>query len=205
MEKKEILENINEFVYNKLINEGSGHDWWHIDRVRKNALLIGKRENAYLFTIELAALLHDLIDEKLASDIRVSTEEIRSLLKNYEVPDYEVDHVLSIIQQISYRTNTPQELLTLEGKIVQDADRLDAIGAIGIARTFAFSGSRGQLIYDPENQEGKNAIQHFYDKLLKLKDLMNTSTGKELADKRHKFMELYLQQFYHEWDSTGIE
>ncbi|MBM7602088.1 uncharacterized protein JOC75_000058 [Metabacillus crassostreae] len=202
MDKKVVLKDISNFVYNKLINEGSGHDWWHIDRVRKNALLIGKRENADLLTIELAALLHDLIDEKLAPDVRVSTTDIEDLLKRHEVHVSVIDHVLSIIQQISFRTNTPQMQLTLEGKIVQDADRLDAIGAIGIARTFAFSGSRGHLIYDPENQEGKDAIRHFYDKILKLKSLMNTNTGKELAEERHKFMELYLQQFYHEWGRT---
>ncbi|WP_226666756.1 HD domain-containing protein [Metabacillus litoralis] len=202
MDKKVTIAAIENYVYNKLINEGSGHDWWHIDRVRKNALKIGKLEHANLFTVELAALLHDLIDDKLAEEIKISPDDVRSLLKKQFVYDSVIDEVLSIIQKISFRSNISREFLSLEGMVVQDADRLDAIGAIGIARTFAYSGSRGQLIYNPSNKHGKDAIQHFYEKLLKLKDLMNTDTGKMLANKRHEFMELYLEEFYHEWGSN---
>ncbi len=199
------IENIKCFVYGKLENEGSGHDKWHIERVRKLALFIAEREKANLFIVELAAILHDVIDEKLAVGIKMKIPEVRKLLIKQNVEKNEIDTVLTIIDRISFRKNINSSELSFEGQIVQDADRLDAIGAIGIARTFSFAGSRGHVIYDPEKKIDPDAIQHFYDKLLKLKNLMNTETAKKLAEDRHKFLEDYLKQFYFEWNGIEVE
>ncbi|KKI88700.1 hypothetical protein WQ54_29750 [Bacillus sp. SA1-12] len=200
MDNKLIVQNVEDFVYKRLYNEGSGHDWWHIDRVRRNALYIGKEENANLFIVELAALLHDLIDDKLSENIKLDVSQVEQFLLDLGI-DQKVTHdVISIIKVISFRKKIPQDQLTLAAKVVQDADRLDAIGAIGIARTFAYAGSKGNLIYHPDVEGNTDAISHFYDKLLKLKDLMNTNAGRVLAKERHQFLELYLSQFYHEWN-----
>jgi len=202
--KKIIVQTIEDFVKERLKQEGSGHDWWHIDRVRKNALLIGKHEEEVnMFIVETAALLHDLIDDKLSNEIKLEVTDVKKLLIELEVDSNEVDEILFIIENISFRKHISAGQLSLEGKIVQDADRLDAIGAIGIARTFAFAGSRGNVIYDPEGLDLSYAIQHFYDKLLKLKELMNTKTGKLLAEERHQYLEGFLEQFLTEWN--GLE
>lgn len=203
MDKNQVLKKVEIFVKERLKEEGSGHDWWHIERVRSNALHIGLQEKANIFIIELAALLHDLIDEKLSDYIKLNTSDIELLLQELCVGKEEITEVMSIIQMISFRKQVPINKLSLEGKVVQDADRLDAIGAIGIARTFAYAGSKGHLIYDPESLNASDAIQHFYDKLLKLKDFMNTNTAKKLAEERHDILESYLKQFYKEWN--GIE
>ncbi|MCV9888444.1 HD domain-containing protein [Metabacillus halosaccharovorans] len=202
MNSEDIIENITKYVYKLFEHEESGHDKWHIDRVRKLAVSIAEKENANVFIVELAAILHDLIDEKVKETIRLDILEVEKLLKMQRVHKDDRDKVLKIIDSISFRKNISQNELSIEGKIVQDADRLDAIGAIGIARTFSFAGSRGHIIYDPEKKNNHHAIQHFYDKLLKLKELMNTETAKYIAEERHLFLEHYLQQFYSEWGTT---
>lgn len=201
MNKKEIIENIKYYVYDQLECEGSGHDKWHIERVRKLAVFIAKKEKANVFIVELAAILHDLIDDKVNEKIRKNILDVEHLLKKQNVNEQDRNAVLKIIDSISFRKNIDQKKLSLEGKIVQDADRLDAIGAIGIARTFSFAGSRGHIIYDPDKKDTTNAIQHFYDKLLKLIDLMNTGTAKHIAKERHLFLQNYLKQFHLEWDA----
>ncbi|MGM0873898.1 MAG: HD domain-containing protein [Bacillota bacterium] len=189
-------------MYQRLHKEGSGHDWWHIERVRKNALHIGGYEKANVFVVELAALLHDLIDDKLPENIKLDVSDVESFLLEMGIDEEDIAKVVNIIQVISYRKKTPVSQLTLEAKVVQDADRLDAIGAIGIARTFTFAGSKGNLIYYPNDKDSTDAISHFYDKLLKLKDLMNTSTGMKLAEERHQFLHSFLEQFYNEWNGV---
>jgi uncharacterized protein len=198
MEEKYFFNKVEDFVKKQLYNEGSGHDWWHIDRVRKNALRIGAAENANIYVVELAALLHDLIDDKLSEDVKLQINDVEELLIHMEIDRKVVASVMNIIQIISFRKKTPIHQLSLEAKVVQDADRLDAIGAIGIARTFTYAGFKGNPIYHPNDKEGNDAISHFYDKLLKLKDLMNTKTGKLLAEERHQFLQAYLEQFYKE-------
>ncbi|WP_226530514.1 HD domain-containing protein [Metabacillus niabensis] len=205
MNPEDIIENIKKYVYKQFEHEESGHDKWHIERVRKLAVSIAENEQANVFIVELSAILHDLIDEKVKETIKLDILEVDKLLKMHLVHKDDRDKILKIIESISFRKNISQNELSIEGKIVQDADRLDAIGAIGIARTFSFAGSRGHIIYDPEKKNNQHAIQHFYDKLLKLKDLMNTETAKHLAEERHLFLEHYLQQFDLEWSTTEKE
>lgn len=202
VEEKYFISKVEEFVYKRLHKESSGHDWWHIERVRKNALHIGRSEHANVFVVELAALLHDLIDDKLTENIKLEVKDVESFLFEMGIDGEDIEKVLNIIQVISYRKKTPVSQLTLEAKVVQDADRLDAIGAIGIARTFTYAGSKGNIIYHPNDKEGTDAVSHFYDKLLKLKDLMNTRTGIKLAEERHHFLHSFLDQFYNEWDGV---
>ncbi|WP_338782274.1 HD domain-containing protein [Metabacillus sp. FJAT-52054] len=187
------------FVKKHLDKEGSGHDWLHIERVRKLALKLVEETEADAFIVELAALFHDLSDRKLADDKRMSRLEVEDMLIALSVSENDRSQIMHIIDTISFRGTGRTVPETIEGKIVQDADRLDAMGAIGIARTFVYAGSRGTPIYDPgEQTKGDSAIQHFYDKLLKLKGLMNTEAGKMKAEERHRFMELYLDTFYKE-------
>lgn len=215
MNQKEIIQKTEKFVASEMGAEGSGHDWFHVDRVRKMAVRIGKKEGCDLFITEMAALLHDLDDWKLAdkdSGSLVKTEKWLTFLKldrSYS------KQILSIINEVSFKgagIETP--VSSLEAAAVQDADRLDAIGAIGIARTFAYGGHKSRLIYDPEVpidlhddfQEYKAStaptINHFYEKLLLLKDRMNTETAKSIAEGRHRFMEDYLEQFFNEWEAN---
>jgi uncharacterized protein len=194
-------------------NEGTGHDWWHIHRVRNLALKIAKVEGGNLFVIEMAALLHDIDDWKLNGDKQ--TSKVVSWLKNIKVPEADTKIILEIINQVSYKgAGVGDVASSLEAKIVQDADRLDAIGAIGIARTFAYGGNKKRQIYDPgippalhsdfESYKKNTAptINHFYEKLLLLKNRLNTATAIELAEKRHIFMEHFLEQFFMEWDDA---
>ncbi|XQY90315.1 HD domain-containing protein [Metabacillus sp. HB246100] len=201
MDKKRIIYETEKLVFSKLEEEGSGHDWWHIERVRKLSLVIAKEEGADIFVVELAALLHDLIDYKLPDQMRLTSAEVKEFLRRYSIDSSIIEKVDLIIQTISFRKKIPSDQLSLEAKVVQDADRLDAIGAIGIARTFAFAGSRGNVIYDPISVKRTDAIWHFYEKLLLLKDKMNTRAGKKLAKERHEFLESFLTQFYAEWPS----
>ena len=212
MNRDNIIKNAEQYVRAILENESSGHDWYHIDRVRKLARKIARKENGDLFICELTALLHDLADDKLFADEEAALQSIVEWLVDQEVSEQVRNHVISIITSMSYKGGSNRELPSVEGKIVQDADRLDAIGAIGIGRTFAYSGAKGQLMHDPkiavrgamskeEYRSGKStAINHFYEKLLKLKDLMNTKTGKEIAVQRHEFLERFLDQFLAEWE-----
>jgi uncharacterized protein len=214
MDRHIIIRNAEQFVRNKLAHDFSGHDWWHIDRVRNNAVSIAHKEHADVFLCELTALLHDLTDEKLVSDVREAEQQLNTWLVDQGLPHLYVDKVLEIISTMSFKGGSGPAMATLEGQIVQDADRLDAIGAVGISRVFAYSGAKGRPIHDPtvkpreamtkdEYRSGNDtAINHFYEKLLKLKSLMNTEFGKQMAEQRHAFMEQYLQQFYSEWDGT---
>lgn len=212
MEAKEIILRTENYVRQILEDDHSGHDWWHIVRVRNIAIELAVKEEANQFIVELAALLHDVADEKLIKDEEEGIKQIENWLTNLTVSSEDVNHIIEIIKNMSFKGGNNAPLQTIEGKIVQDADRLDAIGAIGIARTFAFAGSRGSLIYDPtieiresmtkeEYRNGKStAINHFYEKLLKLSKLMNTDSAKQMAEGRHRFMEEYLDQFYREWN-----
>jgi uncharacterized protein len=186
----------------------SGHDWWHIVRVRKLASFInGMEALASPFLVDVAALLHDVADSKFAGDdIEKQYSLIGEFLTKNEMSEIS-DQVLTVIRNISYSNkkkpvNNDDPLLW----IIQDADRLDAIGAIGIARAFNYGGFRNNPIYIPdvENNPGKSTIGHFYEKLLKLKDLMNTPTGRAIAGERHKILELFLEQFYNEWNFITI-
>lgn len=215
MYKKEVVEQTAEYVKTVLLGESSGHDWWHIYRVWNTAKLIGKKENADLYVVELSSLLHDIADWKFhGGDDSVGPKIARRWLENCSIEKEDtISHVCQIIKDLSFKgANVKSEMKTLEGKVVQDADRLDAIGAIGIARTFAYGGSKGREMYNQkikpelhnsfeEYKSNKGTtINHFYEKLLLLKDLMNTETARQMAEERHKFMEEFLKQFYKEWD-----
>lgn len=204
-------------VKQQLQNAEGGHDWFHIERVWRNAKFIAQKENADLFVVELAALLHDIADSKFNNgDEEIGPRKAKEILMTNNIASNTIEHVIAIIENISFKGgNTPRTFDSIELQIVQDADRLDAIGAIGIARAFNYGGFRNRLIYDPTIQPDlkqtkeayKNStaptINHFYEKLLLLKDRMNTSTGIQLAEKRHQFMESYLEQFYSEWSGNA--
>ncbi len=214
MEKQLKIQETANFIRQLFEQDSSGHDWWHIYRVWQLSIRIAKLENADLFRVEMAALLHDLDDWKLNGDPKQEAKAV-TWMKKLGLTIEETDSIWSIITEVSFKgagvDTTPT---TAEAMIVQDADRLDAIGAIGIARTFAFGGNRNRMIYDPEveprlhqsfseyKQTTAPTINHFYEKLLLLKDRMNTPTAKEIASKRHHFMENYLEQFYREWNLT---
>jgi uncharacterized protein len=208
-----VVENTEDFVKKQLEKAEGGHDWFHIERVYKNALLIAKEETCNLEVVQLAALLHDIADSKFHNgDESIGPKVARDFLTKENVSEATISHVVAIIENISFKGgNFEKNFHSKELEIVQDADRLDAIGAIGIARTFNYGGFKNSAIYNPEilpnlsmsKEEYKKStaptINHFYEKLLLLKDKMNTKTGKKIAQKRHNFMELYLEQFYEEW------
>jgi len=212
MEHAVIIEKAQNFVRKTLENAEGGHDWWHIHRVWINARRIAETEQSDLFIVELAALLHDIADSKFHNgDEEIGPATAETFLKSINVNDDIITHVQQIIRHISFKAGFDK--ITFHSKeleIVQDADRLDAIGAIGIARAFSYGGFKGREIYNPEispnlnmsKEEYKNAaepsINHFYEKLLLLKDKMNTATGKQMAEQRHRFMEEFLKQFYSE-------
>jgi uncharacterized protein len=211
----QVLKQTEEYVRKTLEGEGSGHDWWHIQRVRNNALHIGKEENADLFVVELVALLHDIADWK-SHEEKAGPVAARAWLEKLGVDESIISHVCDIIAHMSFKgAGVKSELHSKEGKVVQDADRLDALGAIGIARCFAYGGNKQREIYNPNikpalhqtAEEYKNnkgtSINHFYEKLLLLKDRMNTAAGKKLAEERHKFMEQYLDRFFNEWEGKS--
>lgn len=204
MNNEDIIAKTEEFVRKTLKGEGSGHDWGHVDKVRKNALKIAKEEkDANLFIVELAALLHDIADHKNhGGDYEIGPKKAREWLESLKIEPAIIDSVTDIVSTISYSKNAGP-MKTLEGKIVQDADRLEALGAIGIARCFATGGKMRRVIYDPSGRDRAHSIQHFYDKLLKLKDMMNTVTGQRMAEERHRFMEDFLKRFYQEWEGNG--
>lgn len=209
-----LIQNTIEFVKQQLQNAEGGHDWFHIERVYKNSLLIAKEENCDLLVVQLGALLHDIADSKFYNgDENVGPKTARTFLENQKVEENIIQNVIDIIKNISFKGgNFNKNFTSIELEIVQDADRLDAIGAIGIARTFNYGGFKNRAIYDPNvpsnltmtKEEYKNSesptLNHFYEKLLLLKDKMNTPTGKKLAEKRHKFMQLFLEEFYTEWN-----
>lgn len=214
MEKQKLIETTIAFVKDKLKDAEGGHDWFHIERVYKNSLLIAKEENCDLLVVELGALLHDIADSKFhGGDENVGPETARKFLAGNNVDPATMEHVIKIIQNISFKGgNFEKKFDSVELQIVQDADRLDALGAVGIARTFNYGGFKNRALYNPEilpnlnmsKAEYKNStsptLNHFYEKLLLLKDRMNTETGKRIAEQRHQFMEEFLSQFYAEWN-----
>ena len=210
----QIINNTILFVKNQLTHAEGGHDWFHIERVYKNALLIAEEEECDLTVVKLAALLHDIADSKFhGGDETVGPKTARTFLESQNVSEDIILHVIAIIENISFKGgNFEKKFNSKELEIVQDADRLDAIGAIGIARSFNYGGFKNRPLYNPNIQpnlnmskeEYKNSesptLNHFYEKLLLLKDKMNTETGKKIAQKRHDFMVTFLSQFYAEWD-----
>jgi len=213
MTETQIISNTKAFVQDTLKNAEGGHDWFHILRVYNNALHILKSEEADAFVIQLASLLHDIADSKFHNgDEEIGPRVAKAFLESQSLELDIVDHVIKIIENVSYKGgHNISDFYSKELDIVQDADRLDAIGAIGIARTFNFGGFKNNPIYDPDisphpnqsKEEYKKSnsptINHFYEKLLLLKDKMNTTTAKKIANKRHEFMQMYLEQFYKEW------
>lgn len=214
MKDSNLIENTIIFVKDTLAGAEGGHDWFHIERVLNNSRLIAKGEKADLEIVELGALLHDIADSKFHNgDESVGPRIASDFLASQNVSKETIDHVVKIIQNISFKGgNIDQQFTSTELDIVQDADRLDALGAIGIARTFNYGGFKGRALYDPEIEpnlhmtkeeyKASNAptINHFYEKLLLLKNRMNTETGKRIAADRHIFMEKFLKQFYAEWN-----
>lgn len=198
----------------QFMNEGTGHDWFHINRVRKIALSIQEKEGGDPFIIELAALLHDISDHKFnGGDFKKGALLTQDILQSYSIAEDIIATVATIVEHVSFKGSAEEDkIVSLEGKIVQDADRIDAIGAIGIARTFAYGGAIGQPIYDPNilPQKKQNlidyttnrthTINHFYEKLLLLENRMHTNTGKIIAHNRTQFMHQFLSQFYKEWE-----
>jgi uncharacterized protein len=211
-QQKRIVEAAELYVREELGGDSSGHDWWHIERVRRTAVSIAEQENADRFICELAALLHDVADEKLAGSEEAGMSKVQEWLAAQEVEGADSEHVLEIIATMSFKGGKGSPMRTLEGQVVQDADRLDALGAVGIGRTFAYSGAKGQLMYDPNlparesmtkeqyRNEKSTAINHFPEKLFKLKDRMNTAYARQLAEDRHRFMEEFVARFLKEWD-----
>lgn len=214
--KEELIKRAEEYVQREFSKEATGHDWFHVDRVRKNALNIWRNGNeGDPFIIEMAALLHDIPDEKLNETAEKGQERLEAFLRTLGLTDEANKQIIDIIDSISFKGGNNQRPTTIEAKIVQDADRLDALGAVGIARVFAFGGKKGQPIYDPglsvreemsveEYRNGKSSsIHHFYEKLLKLKDLFNTEAAREIAGHRHQVMETFLEEFYKEWNGQS--
>ncbi len=209
-----IIDNTILFVKQQLENAEGGHDWFHIERVYKNALLIADGEDCNLNVVKLGALLHDIADSKFhGGDETIGPKTARTFLESQNVSEDIILHVIAIIENISFKGgNFEKKFNSKELEIVQDADRLDAIGAIGIARTFNYGGFKNRPLYNPNIQPNMNmnkeeyknsespTLNHFYEKLLLLKDKMNTETGKKIAQKRHDFMVTFLSQFYAEWD-----
>ncbi len=217
MKKSEVLEIISKEIENEFLNESSGHDWWHIHRVWKMAKKIAENEKVDTFVVEIAALLHDVADWKFHDgNEAIGPQKAQEIMEKHAIDPATIENVVYIINHLSFKgANVKNEMNSLEGKIVQDADRLDAIGAIGIARTFAYGGYANHIMYDPDVKpvlhttkvayfSTKNtSINHFYEKLLLLKDRMHTATAKKIAEKRHNILEKYLQNFLEEWQGVN--
>lgn len=207
-DKESIIKLAEQFVKQELEFDPSGHDWWHVHRVRQLTLELARVEKANVFICELAALLHDVADEKLNTSKEAGLHKVRFWLESNDIEHQTIQEIMTIISTMSFNGGKNPPMETIEGKVVQDADRLDALGAMGIARTFLYSGLKGQLLHDPEGDfknvdyrsNNKTAIYHFYEKLLKIKDLLNTEYAKEIAASRHQFIEMFLEQFYKEWE-----
>ncbi len=209
----DVIAKTSDFVKQTLKHAEGGHDWFHIERVYKNSLLIAKTEKVNLFTVQLGALLHDIADSKFHNGNETLGPEIaKDFLKKLGVDNETITHVIKIIEHISFKGgNEKQTFKSNELDVVQDADRLDAIGAIGIARCFNYGGFKNRAIYNPDIAPNLNmtkaqykasnapSINHFYEKLLLLKDKMNTKTGQRIAQRRHDYMLSFLKEFYSEW------
>jgi uncharacterized protein len=217
MNQNDIIQKTTEYIKQEFGDDSSGHDWWHIYRVWKNAISICGREQADLFIVELAALLHDLDDWKFNESEDETPRRAKAWMQSCGVDSKSVEAVCEIIMNVSYKgAQVENKMKTLEGFIVQDADRLDAIGAIGIGRAFAYGGYKNRPMYDPEVENQMHAsfeqyknsksatINHFYEKLLLLKDMMNTATAKKIAKQRHEVMLRFLDQFMNEWEGKDL-
>jgi len=213
MEKEETIQKTADYMKEKLAKDSSGHDWWHTYRVWHLGRKIATAEKADLYVVELASLLHDIADYKLHNgDEEIGPRLAREWLQGLSFKQEIISHVPEIISNMSFKPNKKSEMKTIEGKCVQDADFLDAIGAIGIARCFAFGGYKGNIMHNPKIKPNPNLtekkykkaestqINHFYEKLLLIKDRLNTKTARKLAEPRHKFIENFLEQFLNEWD-----
>jgi len=220
MDKKEVIKSTIDFVKNTLEGAEGGHDWFHIERVYKNAKLIAQGEEVDLFIVELGSLLHDIADAKFhEGDESIGPKKAADFLRSMDINETIILHIENIIRYVSFKssldTDKKEAFTSNELRVIQDADRLDAIGAIGIARTFNYGGFKNRALYDPaiaplidqDKETYKNSkaptINHFYEKLLLLKDKMNTKSARKIAEKRHLFMELYLDQFYDEWNGKA--
>lgn len=201
MTQQEILAAVRKVIFDKFNGETTGHDFFHIHRVVKNALHIARQESADLFLVELAAWLHEAGDHKFNNGVDCSEEQIRVILAELPVPEAIVSKLVEIVSQVSFSKGLTAK--SIEAQVVQDADRLDALGAIGLARVFAYGGSKRNEIYNPDHP-ANTSIQHFYDKLLLLKDKMNTASGKSMATERHQYMDEFLQRFFSEWNGEGL-
>ncbi|TVQ14282.1 MAG: HD domain-containing protein [Bacteroidetes bacterium] len=212
--QQDIIESTIAYVKNELIGAEGGHDWWHIQRVWNLADTIAKVEKADRFVVQLGALLHDIADSKFHDgDEKIGPRKAREFLESLSVEESIIGHIEQIVANISFKVGRENQVFhSLELDVIQDADRLDAIGAIGIARAFNYGGFKNREMYNPDilprpemsrdayRKSNSPTINHFYEKLLTLKDLMNTVTGKKLALKRHEFMEHFLEEFYEEWE-----
>ena len=215
MNNRELIEATKKFVKTTLVDAEGGHDWYHTLRVYNNAMLIAKNEEVDEFIVAIGALLHDIADSKFNDgDESIGPKIAREFLFKHNVDSLVIEHVIKIIENISFNKTleTSEGFSSLELDVIQDADRLDAIGAIGIARCFNYGGFKNRAIYIPDIKPNLNmtkeeyktstapSINHFYEKLLLLKDKMNTKTGRRIAEDRHQFMKDYLHQFYAEWN-----
>ncbi len=210
-----VVERTAAHVRELMAGDASGHDWWHVERVRRLALRLAAEEGADPLVVELAALLHDVADWKISGDADAGARHAREWLGSLGVETALVQHVADIVAGISFKgAGVPTPMATVEGAVVQDADRLDALGAIGIARAFAYGGSRGRPLYEPGDDPRLHAsfaeyrsaagstLNHFQEKLLLLRARMNTSAGRRLADERHRYMEEYVRRFLAEWEGA---
>lgn len=220
MTDSEIIERTVVFVKKTLQNAEGGHDWHHIERVYNNTLLIAKDESVNMLVVGLGALLHDIADAKFYDgDETIGPKMARDFLRSLKIDPTVIDHVAQIITNISFKNSfggSTNKFKSTELEVIQDADRLDAMGAIGIARAFNFGGFKNRKLYDPKipprlnmnKEEYKKSdsptVNHFYEKLLLLKDRMNTDTGRKLAEKRHQVMKDYLEQFFNEWNGLPL-
>jgi len=217
MTDNQLIETTKNFVKETLKHAEGGHDWFHTERVYKNALLISKTEVVDILVVQLGALLHDIADSKFhEGNETLGPQMAREFLFKHHVDSPIIEHVVNIIKHISFKNSLDGKLsfTSKELEVIQDADRLDAMGAIGIARCFNYGGFKNRPLYDPSVPPNPNiskeeyktsespTINHFYEKLLVLKSKMNTKTGRQIADNRHHFMELYLKQFYAEWNGS---
>lgn len=210
--QEQIIQDTVQFVQSVLGGDTSGHDWWHIYRVVQMTERITAAEGANRFVTVMAALLHDVADEKLNDSKEAGMRKVIDWLDTQPIDEQDTQHILEIIATMSYNGGNNPPVRTLEGQIVQDADRLDAIGAISIARVFVYSGHTGRPIHDPDipvrtsmtpeqyRNEKSTAINHFHEKLLKLKDMINTPAARIIAEERHRYMQEYVDRFYQEWN-----
>ncbi|WP_124057406.1 HD domain-containing protein [Vaginisenegalia massiliensis] len=215
--QEQLLDQLCQQMKQVFCQESSGHDWWHLERVSRMAKKLALSEGADPFICQVAALVHDYVDDKLFADVASQENQLKIILDQHGLTSTQIEQIMDIIQSVSYKGGFQTRPLTsLEAKVVQDADRLDALGAIGIARTMAYSGAKGRVIHDPtilvhqveslaDYRSGQDtAILHFYQKLLHLKDLMNTPTAYRVAEQRHHFLEAFLNQFYREWEGQDL-